>query len=799
MTTPSDGHGSNPQQPGLVAAPQPLPVAASRPVLYQDRRIDIKVGAQGAPEAVILTTYMYTTCSLPRWSIQTIDFFHLKQLLPLPRLPGIVKQEEHHGDSLGRLYNYNTGDRVAAPVQQDKRRASETLDQHPAKRSRVDTSNDIVHAAVDHQPRENGHDQRTAPSDTLTVLALHHTFCIYDHTLLELPGKSASPDLLDLLDTLRTLEIERSTGDGDVNGDAQQGIPLSVSVLTQASGRSYDMKHLGVYDKSDIDQRQQQLRKDGLPAGINSIKPGPQGRLILLQPCPTNGALQAGIRPLDTVSAAIDEPGVRVTSCLQLVARQASNVDTTAPLLSIHLRTTVEFTRAFAWSWRASTSARTALFELIFGPWDPHRNSGHTDHVPTITIYDSDDDEGNSMEISDDDAGQHDRTESTATVDLFYRSLLRAPVSKRGRLVQARSRLGLHDQQSRGVHDVEDALLIPPGLEPRLMPFQSRTVRWMLAREGKRVLPVDVQEDDMTGHDSDGADYRDENLHTRRDRKGKGKAQVYDVPVSHDKREDKGKGRARDVDLDLSSDDYASEDEEDRVMGNMGVTEFTGASGSKSLSRSQAYVNGHDQQGILDSNHDHVDDHADEHGDDDDSTLVDRTCALADLSARELNASRRGPLWTRERFVLPNADVPNAGNLDDTAGGRREVDLWINRFCSVVSVKDPGDIEVDRAQVDAAGAGAGHDVDEDEGFKPIVWSGGNGLLAEEVGLGKTVEVLALILLREYPYRLSAAVQALRIIDLVADTALNLQIKCLNAIVCPRITAMRSLLSFIRLT
>ena len=55
----------------------------------------------------------------------------------------------------------------------------------------------------------------------------------------------------------------------------------------------------------------------------------------------------------------------------------------------------------------------------------------------------------------------------------------------------------------RGDDGVEDDLLVPPGLEATLMPFQSRSVRWLLAREGKIAVRVEEAEDEPMSQDDD--------------------------------------------------------------------------------------------------------------------------------------------------------------------------------------------------------------------------------------------------------------------------------------------------------
>ncbi|GAA6018304.1 hypothetical protein JCM10207_000797 [Rhodosporidiobolus poonsookiae] len=60
-----------------------------------------------------------------------------------------------------------------------------------------------------------------------------------------------------------------------------------------------------------------------------------------------------------------------------------------------------------------------------------------------------------------------------------------------------------HGAETGAYEGPEDDPLFPPGLTVELMPFQARSVRWMLAREGKRVVPLPSSDSDSDSHDHD--------------------------------------------------------------------------------------------------------------------------------------------------------------------------------------------------------------------------------------------------------------------------------------------------------
>ncbi|KAI5481086.1 SNF4 family helicase/atpase [Pseudohyphozyma bogoriensis] len=188
---------------------------------------------------------------------------------------------------------------------------------------------------------------------------------------------------------------------------------------------------------------------------------------------------------------------------------------------------------------------------------------------------------------------------------------------------------------------VEDALLYPPGLKATLMPFQSRSVRWLLAREGKMAAkPADDDEE------------------------------MADEPPLED------------------------EDELERAV----VAEKHAPS------------------------------------------------KLEDLPEELHREILRGPLWEKATIALPTEDGERP----------RSQEFWLNRVASQLTLNDPAILTLD--DDDDEPQDEAQDVDElDEDVvveaKPALALGsGQGLLSEEMGLGKTVEVLSLILLHRQPER-----------------------------------------------
>lgn len=219
-------------------------------------------------------------------------------------------------------------------------------------------------------------------------------------------------------------------------------------------------------------------------------------------------------------------------------------------------------------------------------------------------------------------------------------------------------------EEGEPIEEAEDEMIYPPGLSVSLMPFQARSVRWMLAREGKRIKPRAATK--VGGDGAPGGDG------------------ASDGDVSMDN------GEATDCPPDVGG---------------------------------QAPV-------------------------------------LEDLDEESLKRLRRGPLW--EQVKLPI--------LSERTGSVVEVRvLWLNRPSSTFSAVDPVDLadassngvagekdDVDDKDAVEAAGGDGSDSAQGAGSrdgadavpqKVVGGREGHGLLAEEVGLGKTVETLALVLLR----------------------------------------------------
>jgi hypothetical protein len=70
--------------------------------------------------------------------------------------------------------------------------------------------------------------------------------------------------------------------------------------------------------------------------------------------------------------------------------------------------------------------------------------------------------------------------DSETNLALFYASLPSAPTSRASRKGKERA----------GIAGNLDPALVPPGLVPTLMPFQKRSVQWMLAREGMQAMSI---------------------------------------------------------------------------------------------------------------------------------------------------------------------------------------------------------------------------------------------------------------------------------------------------------------------
>ncbi|GAA5992964.1 hypothetical protein JCM5350_003062 [Sporobolomyces pararoseus] len=244
---------------------------------------------------------------------------------------------------------------------------------------------------------------------------------------------------------------------------------------------------------------------------------------------------------------------------------------------------------------------------------------------------------------------QNSDSPEVATIDWFYSSLQRAPLTRNGlplttsapahvavetpeerqvrlRREQKGKGRAIEDSEEahrRSVAEEEDVLLRPEGLSVELYPFQSRSLRWMLSREGKlaRVVRSDAS---------------------------------------------KGKGRKRSDEEEIESSD--------------------------------------------------------------DEDLVQRI-KLENLSQEDLDRITRGSLWQRRNLETRNEE-------DEV----ENVQIWLNRVTSFVKETDPLD-SYSRTRPEPGG-GDKMDIDQEE---TRVFQG-CGLLADEVGTGKTVATVSLVLL-----------------------------------------------------
>ncbi|GAA5992971.1 hypothetical protein JCM10908_000775 [Rhodotorula pacifica] len=224
------------------------------------------------------------------------------------------------------------------------------------------------------------------------------------------------------------------------------------------------------------------------------------------------------------------------------------------------------------------------------------------------------------------------------------------------------------------VVEEEDEMLYPKGLTVGLMPFQARSVRWMLAREGKRVKP---RKQGGVGSESGENGDKDEEM-MEVDGQGEDEDDLYAVPRKEGNGKGKGKTRAEDAD------------------------------------------------------------------DEDDEHLDRSPPVLDDLDMETIRRMKRGPLWQQVdiRYLDPLTG--------DSAGTKR---LWFNRTLLAFSIIDPVDTvgpsgaatPVVKAESDGEDAIGGGEEPEHASRKVVGGIEGHGLLAEEVGLGKTVEALSLIL------------------------------------------------------
>ncbi|BGP27363.1 proteophosphoglycan 5 [Rhodotorula toruloides] len=311
-----------------------------------------------------------------------------------------------------------------------------------------------------------------------------------------------------------------------------------------------------------------------------------------------------------------------------------------------------------------------------------------------------------------------------ANIDYFYACLRRAPRTDKGAPVASGAATLAHppaetdeehvarlrreakgkqravepdDAQANGLVDGEgdgreDEMFHLPGLTVQLMPFQARTVRWMIRREGKKIAPLAplIAEDfagGEQGHNEMDEVDGDEDFELATTSKGKGKGKVKEVekPATM-----KGKGK-----------------------------------GKKAVSPAP-------------------------------DTSEHPVPVLEDLDEETVKNMKRGPLWTKVTLH----------SLPDKAGDVMEKEVWLNRVSMRFTEIDPVDqlefsgtatpVVKDDADGDGLELEADRSVDKPEraasSKKVVGGAEGYGLLAEEVGLGKTVEALSLILLHSDPKR-----------------------------------------------
>lgn len=234
--------------------------------------------------------------------------------------------------------------------------------------------------------------------------------------------------------------------------------------------------------------------------------------------------------------------------------------------------------------------------------------------------------------------------ELPAQVEIETEESKRKKLKGKGKASEYDHHLHLRKENKVGNHEgEEDKLLKPVGLVPELMPFQSRSVRWLLAREGKMVVPTPLEE-------------------ARKDQV-RPTASSSILPLG-----EKPNGVTVNSHLEEEHHQLLSDDQMD--------VERLSDAGSSS--------------------------------DDDDPFSHASPIILAELPPPQMLSMTRGPFW--EQVPLKHPD------------GSTKV-YWYNRVEGSLRKEDPA-LREDRMA----------------GF-------GQGLLCEEMGCGKTVEIISLILLR----------------------------------------------------